>query len=122
MLDMHYKFGAKHYDWEPLWRYQIGATPSEQNKYVELGVVDTGIYFDKAKLSRLPIIEEPLTLPDKQSKTCVIIPVYRGTNDSMLEKVFFKTCLWNIRAILKKYRYLRSRYIYQNFHRSFIER
>ena len=100
-FNSHFKYGGTPYDWEAEWRQQIGETESERSKYVVSDVTDNEWYLDKVKLSRLPIIEESLDLPDPQTDMCVIIPIYEGKKDGVAEKFFFKSALWSIRSILK---------------------
>jgi len=100
---MHFTFGATPYDWEAEWRNQIGESPNEQGEYVDIGVQDDGYYLDKGKLSRLPIIEEPLKFPyPKNPKICLIIPIYDNLRTPHCpEKFFFKSALWVVRSFLK---------------------
>ena len=105
-FNSHFNFGATPYDWEADWRQAIGETESERWNYVVSDVTDhydmDRMYLDKAKLSRLPIIQEPLPMLDAPREDVVaVIPIYRGDFVEKLHKVFFKSALWVMRSFLK---------------------
>lgn len=109
-FDRHFdNYGATPYEWESDWRKFIGEAPREEGKYVDLDVKDYDDYLDKAKLSRLPVIQSDLPKPTYlRNDIVVIIPIYDGGAAENLHNVFYKSAIWCMRSFLYHTTMIRS--------------
>ena len=74
LYDSHFNFGRTPYEWEASWRASIGESEQKKGKCVISEIQDKLGYLDKAKLSRLPLIQERLPDFKKDAEICVVIP------------------------------------------------